>query len=126
MSDPFLTVVSSLLKENLCAIFAWRDQDARLPSIENLYTTNPTFHHHSSTFTSREAIAQREGEILAQAPQEWTFSDDGNVKLCKDLRILGWRFGPALKEGEDWGDRGSRAMFGTDVILVVEGRIARL
>ncbi|KUN29528.1 hypothetical protein AQJ23_01815 [Streptomyces antibioticus] len=68
------------------------------------------------TTTGRDAIADKAADLLANAPADFEFSEDGRRYAGPDTGALAWAFGPP----------GTPAVRGIDVITVRDGRIAAL
>ncbi|MFF5497718.1 nuclear transport factor 2 family protein [Streptomyces aquilus] len=108
--------VTDLLAANLHDVFGNRDAAARRAAIDRLYTEDVVFTDPEGTTTGRDAIADKADALLANAPADFAFTEDGRRYAGPDTGALAWAFGPA----------GAPAVRGIDVITVRDGRIAAI
>lgn len=107
---------ATLLRANLHEVFANRDAAARRRAIESTYTEDVIFTDPDGPVTGWDALEERAAGLLAQAPDDFAFEDDGPAYTDSDTGALAWRFGPT----------GAPVARGIDIITVRAGRIAQL
>jgi len=108
--------VTDLLAANLYDVFGNRDATTRRAAIDRLYTQDVVFTDPEGTTTGRDAVADKAADLLANAPADFEFSEDGRRYAGPDAGALAWAFGPP----------GTPAVRGIDVITVRDGRIAAI
>lgn len=109
-----MNTVTELLAANLHEVFGNRDENARNAAIERVYTTDVVFTDPEGTVKGRAAVQEKAAALLAGAPAEFVFAEDGERYADGDIGALAWAFGPA----------GAPVARGIDVITVADGRIA--
>jgi hypothetical protein len=97
-------------------VFSEHDADRRAAAIDDVFAVDVVFSDADGTVHGRDAVAEKVEALLAGAPG-FVFSLRAPAQEVTDLGIDRWQFGPV--DGEP-------VVRGTDVALVVEGRIARL
>jgi ketosteroid isomerase-like protein len=108
-----MTTVSELLSANLHGVFGNRDAEARRERIETIYTEDVVFTDPEGTVRGRASIEQKAAELLAGAPDDFVFAEDGERYVGADIGALAWAFGPA----------GAPVARGIDVLTVANGQI---
>ena len=109
-----MRTVTDLLAANLHEVFGNRDAAARRATIDHVYTEDVVFTDPEGTTTGRDALADKAAALLADAPADFEFTEDGLRYAGPDTGALAWAFGPP----------GAPAVRGIDVITAREGRIA--
>ncbi|WP_053853322.1 nuclear transport factor 2 family protein [Streptomyces sp. NRRL B-24085] len=108
--------VTDLLAANLHEVFGNRDAATRRAAVERLYTEDVVFTDPEGATTGRDALADKAAALLADAPADFDFTEDGRRYAGPHTGALAWAFGPP----------GRPAVRGIDVITVRDGRIAAL
>jgi len=106
--------ITELLSANLHEVFGNRDAESRRAAIDRIYTEDVVFTDPEATTTGRDALADKAAALLADAPADFAFTEDGRRYAGPGTGALAWAFGPP----------GAPAVRGIDVITVREGRIA--
>ena len=105
--------VSELLAANLHDVFGNRDPITRRQAIERVYSDDVAFTDPDGTVRGRSAVEAKAAALLAGAPSDSVFVEDGNRYVGTDIGVLAWAFGPM----------GAPVVRGIDVITVVDGLI---
>jgi len=108
-----MTSVSELLAANLHDVFGNRDAFTRHVAIERVYSEDVVFTDPDGTVHGRAAIEAKAAALLAGAPSDFVFAEDGERYAATDVGALAWAFGPA----------DAPVARGIDVITVANGRI---
>jgi hypothetical protein len=108
--------VRELLEANLHRVFGNRDAAARRRIIDETYADDVAFTDPEGTVTGRDALDERAAALLARAPENFDFAEDGPPYVGTDSGALAWTFGPP----------DSPVARGIDVITVRDGRISEL
>lgn len=108
---------AALLRANLHDVFGERDADRRRQAAHRTYSADVTFRDETGVVTGPDAVADRAGAILADAPAGFSFADDGPAYGDDRRAALPWRFGPPEAEP---------VARGLDLVTVAEGRITTL
>lgn len=108
-----MTSVSELLSANLHQVFGNRDADARRRTIEAVYSPDVVFTDPEGTVHGRSAVEEKAADLLAGAPEDFVFAEDGERYVGADIGALAWAFGP----------RGAPVVRGIDVLTVENGYI---
>ncbi|MEV7070087.1 nuclear transport factor 2 family protein [Streptomyces sp. NPDC093990] len=108
--------VTDLLAANLHEVFGNRDAATRRAAVDRLYTEDVVFTDPEGTTTGRDALADKAAALLADAPADFEFTEDGRRYAGPHTGALAWAFGPP----------GRPAVRGIDVITVRDGRIAAI
>ncbi|MFF2371712.1 nuclear transport factor 2 family protein [Agromyces sp. NPDC058110] len=106
--------ISELLAANLHDVFGNRDAATRREAIERVYTDDVVFTDPEGTVRGRSAVEDKAASLLAGAPGDFVFAEDGARYLGDDVGALAWAFGPV----------DAPVVRGIDVITVVDGRIS--
>lgn len=94
MGQP-MTSVSELLSANLHEVFGNRDAEARRERIATIYTEDVVFTDPEGTVRGRSAVEEKAAGLLAGAPDNFVFAEDGERYVGSDIGALAWAFGPA-------------------------------
>ncbi len=108
-----MSTVTDLLAANLHEVFGNRDAAARRAAVERIYAEDVVFTAPEGTTRGRDAVEQKAAELLAGAPDDFVFAEDGSRYAAADVGALAWAFGPA----------GAPVVRGIDVITVADGAI---
>jgi ketosteroid isomerase-like protein len=111
-----MATATELLAANLHQVFGNRDAASRRAAIEATYADDVEFSDPEGTVTGRDALEEKAAALLAGAPDEFVFVEDGIVYSGRDSAALAWAFGPS----------GNPVARGIDVITVRDGKIATL
>jgi hypothetical protein len=111
-----MATVNDLLHANLHEVFAQRDAAERRAAIDRTYTDDVVFTDPEGTVTGKDAVDAKAAGLLAGAPADFVFVEDGISYVGADTGALPWAFGPA----------GSPVVRGIDLITVRDGRISAL
>jgi hypothetical protein len=106
-----------LLRANLHEVFAERDPEKRRAAIERTYAPDVVFADEDGEVTGHDAIDAKAGAILARAPAEFAFAEDGPAYVDGGTAALAWRFGPP---------GGEPVARGIDILTLAGGRVARV
>ncbi|GAA1939586.1 nuclear transport factor 2 family protein [Agromyces allii] len=109
-----MTSVSELLAANLHDVFGNRDAVTRREAIERVYSDDVVFTDPDGTVRGRSAVEDKVESLLAEAPGDFVFSEDGERYIGAGIGALAWAFGPV----------DAPVVRGIDVITVVDGRIS--
>ncbi len=112
MLDP-----ATLVQANLLEVFGERDPARRAAAIERIHAPQVVFTESEGSVTGRDAIAAKAQAILHGAPDDFVFAPEGAAYSAGDVAYVRWTFG---RPGQP------PAVTGTDVAVIVDGRIARL
>ncbi|MFJ8477003.1 nuclear transport factor 2 family protein [Kitasatospora sp. NPDC094011] len=88
------TTVAELMRRNLLDVFNEPDVERRNAAIAVTYADDVVWHEPDRVHRSREALARRAAELLAQSP-DWVMRPDGPVSVNDDLGHLAFHYGPA-------------------------------
>jgi len=108
-----MTGVSDLLAANLHDVFGNRDASSRHATVERVYSEDVVFTDPDGAVEGRAAVEQKAAALLAGAPDDFVFAEDGERYVAADIGALAWAFGPA----------GAPIARGIDVITVADGTI---
>lgn len=108
--------IAELAHLNLIGVFGERDPQKRAAVIEQIYAEQVSFADPDEVVVGRAALDAKAQHLLDGAPG-FVFSHAGPLRIVQDLAIQAWHFGP---EGAP------PVVSGTDILLVEDGRIARL
>ncbi|MEU5768327.1 nuclear transport factor 2 family protein [Streptomyces asoensis] len=108
--------VTDLLAANLHEVFGNRDPVSRRAAIDRIYTEDVVFTDPEGVTTGRDAIEDKAATLLADAPADGGFTEDGHRYAGPQHGALAWAFGPP----------GVPAVRGIDVITVRDGRISAI
>lgn len=111
------TNAESLLHANLHEVFGERDPAKRRAALERSFAPEAVFADENGEISGLDAISDRAGEILARAPEDFVFTDDGPAYAALDHAALAWRFGPP---------GGEPVARGLDVLTIRDGLVIRL
>lgn len=111
-----MATVHDLLEANLRRVFGNRDAAARRIAIDEIYSDDIAFTDPDSTVVGRNALEERAAGLLANAPAEFVFAEDGPRYVDGDTGALAWAFGPA----------GAPVARGIDIVDVRDGQIVGL
>jgi hypothetical protein len=111
-----MSKISDLLHASLLRVFNERDNEARLAALGEIYADDVRFSDPEGVVTGRDAVNAKVRGLLDGAPG-FVFTVAGPAYEVQDLGTLAWNFGP---EGA------APLVSGTDVVTVVDGRIATL
>ncbi|PWI12976.1 nuclear transport factor 2 family protein [Streptomyces sp. Act143] len=106
--------VTDLLTANLHEVFGNRDPVSRRAAIDRIYTEDVVFSDPEGVTTGRDALENKAAALLADAPADFSFTEDGRRYADTQTGALAWAFGPP----------DAPAVHGVDVITVRDGRIA--
>lgn len=106
--------VTDLLTANLHDVFGNRDPASRRAAIDRIYTEDVVFTDPEGVTTGRDAIEDKAAALLANAPADFEFTEDGRRYVGADAAALAWAFGPP----------GAPAVRGIDIITIRDARIA--
>ena len=109
-------VAADVVERMVSNVFNERDARLREAAIEDVFAADVVFSDPEGTVTGRDAVAEKVDALLAGAPG-FVFRLVEPVQDVADLGLDRWAFGPS--DGEP-------VVRGTDVALVVDGKIARL
>ncbi len=101
---------------NLFAVFSERDPERRAKVIATNYTDDVIWTDPDGTTQGRQALNDQAQKLLDRMP-DFVFSAAGAVHVSRDLGLLAFNLGAPEQPP---------AVSGIDVVLVREGRIARL
>jgi hypothetical protein len=79
---------------NLYEIFGQRDPALRREASARTYTEDIAFTDESGTIVGPAAINDRVQQVLANAPESFTFAPDGPISIGENTAALAWRLGP--------------------------------
>lgn len=108
-----MATVSELLAANLHDVFGSRDPETRRQAVERIYSADVLFTDPEGSTRGRAAVELKAAALLADAPAEFIFVEDGRRYATDDLGALAWAFGP----------EGAPVVRGIDVITVADGII---
>ncbi|GAA1914731.1 hypothetical protein GCM10009775_04120 [Microbacterium aoyamense] len=108
--------VSELLAANLHEVFGNRDADARRTRIEAIYAEDVVFTDPEGTVHGRHAVEEKAAALLASAPENFVFAEDGERYVGSDIGALAWAFGPSE----------APVARGIDVLTVANGYITHI
>ncbi len=111
-----MTSVAELLHANLHDVFDNRDAAARRAAIDRVYTEDVAFTDPEGVTIGREGVDRKAAALLAGAPEDFGFAEDGIPYVGEDIGALPWAFGPA----------GRPVVRGIDIITVRAGRVAAI
>jgi ketosteroid isomerase-like protein len=111
---PPMASVAELLAANLHEVFGNRDRASRRAAIDRVYAEDVVFSDPDGVVHGRAAIEDKAAALLARAPEEFVFAEDGPRYVASDVGALAWALGPA----------GAPIVRGIDVVTVSDGRIA--
>lgn len=106
-----------LMRANLDEVFGQRDPAAQAAAAERTYTEDVVFTDPEETVKGRAAVLAKARAVLAKAPGDWAFVEDGPLYSRPGEYALAWSFGPP---------QGPAVVRGIDVATIEGGRIARL
>lgn len=105
-----------LAHRNLLGVFAERDPEKRLKTIQETYAEDVTFADPDEVVVGWDNLNRKAQGLLDGAPG-FVFTPVGEVQVVQNLTMLSWRFGP---EGAP------PVVGGTDISIVEDGRIKHL
>lgn len=108
--------VTDLLTANLHEVFGNRDPASRHAAIDRIYTEDVVFTDPEGVTTGRDALEHKAAALLAHAPDDFSFTQDGRLYANSQTGALAWAFGPPH----------APAVRGIDVVTVRDGRIAKI
>ena len=111
-----MTSVSELLAANLHDVFGNRDPLARRAAIERVYSEDVAFTDPDGTVQGRAALEHKAAALLADVPNDFVFSEDGERYAALDVGALAWAFGPP----------GAPVARGIDIITVADEKITSI
>jgi hypothetical protein len=106
-----------LLRANLQRVFNERDDAARAAAVAELYVAEPVMYEPDAIVEGRAAIAATAGALLERFGPDFAFIPQAAAVGHHGTGALRWTSGPK---------GGPVAVTGTDVVDVIDGRIARL
>lgn len=108
--------ITDLLTANLHDVFGNRDPASRRAAIDRVYTEDVVFTDPEGVTTGRDAIDDKVRTLLADAPADFRFTEDGRRYAGPDTAALAWAFGPP----------GAPVVRGIDIITIRDARIATI
>jgi hypothetical protein len=108
---------AELLDRMVADVFNEHDADRRETAIEQLFAEDVVFTDPERTVHGRHDLATAVTGLLAGGAPDFAFTHSGPFRGVDDLGMRAWSLGPAGAEP---------VAGGLDVVLVVDGRIARL
>jgi ketosteroid isomerase-like protein len=111
-----MSTVPELLRANLRDVFGNRDARTRRAAAERIYAPDVAFADPEQTVRGREALEAKAAALLADAPDDFVFVEEGHAYVSPRSGAQGWAFGPA----------GAPVVRGIDVISVRDGVIVSL
>ena len=108
--------IIELLYRNLQEVFGEGDAARRRAAIDELYTDDCILYVPPGVFVGRDALDKFAGDLRATHPQ-FVYTPHGEAQVLHDAGVLAWGSGP---KGE------APAYTGLDLIIVSDGRIAKL
>ena len=111
-----MTSVSELLAANLHDVFGNRDPLTRRAAIEWIYSEDVVFTDPEGAIHGRAALEDKAAGLLAEAPSDFVFVEDGPRYAAEDVGALAWAFGPT----------GAPVARGIDVITVANETVTSL
>jgi hypothetical protein len=112
-----LADAARLLDQMVADVFNEHDADRRAAAIEELFAEDVVFTDPDRTVRGRDDLAAVVTGLLAQGAPDFTFTHVGPFRGVGDLGMRAWSLGPT---------GGDAVAGGLDVVLAVDGRIARL
>jgi len=107
---------TELLHNNLFDVFGERVPERRWAAIGRTYTEDVTFTDPDGDFVGWQALSDRAQELLAGAPPDFAFEEDGPAYVDNDAAAMAWRFGPP----------GKPVARGVDFLTIRDGHVSRV
>lgn len=111
------TTLASVLEKNLEQVWNQRNSGIRLKAIESLYEQDCNLFHVNHQVKGYDAINESVSGVLAQMPEDFTFTRLSPVIINNDLGRLIWGVGPKGK---------APVQTGMDIVVFEQGRIRSL
>jgi hypothetical protein len=108
--------IAELLTADLHRVFGNRDAVSRRAAVEETYAADVVFSDPDETLVGRDALEEKAAALLAGAPADAEFAEDGPAYVGAGWGALAWRLGPT----------DAPLARGVDVVVVVDGRITEL